>query len=188
MRTFNIALVFVVAVWASGLTFAQELKSGPQPDEMVPGPFHPYNLNGAQAAHPHCLVCEYGLRPVVMIFTRDISKVTGLLQKLDEAVTRHQDTGLKVFAVVLSPDFAKEENKKEVIQSLEKAAADLKNVVLAVDGPDGPEKYQISKDAETTVILYRKLKVVANFAFAKDKLTEKEVADILAATDKLAAP
>jgi hypothetical protein len=38
------------------------------------------------------------------------------------------------------------------------------------------------------VILYRKLKVVANFAFAKDKLTEKEVADILAATDKLAAP
>jgi hypothetical protein len=171
---------------ASSASLVQELKSGPQPGETLPGPFHPYNLNGPFATHPHCLVCEYGLRPVVMVFARDAKKVTGLLQKLDEVVGRRQDVGLKAFAVILSPDFAKEENRKEFVQSLEKAAADLKNVILAVDGPEGPEKYHINKDADVTVILYRKLNVVANFAYAKDKLTDKEIGDILAATDKLA--
>ena len=181
-----LSLFLGLVVGSPGL--AQELKSGPQPGELLPGPFHPYNLNGPFATHPHCLVCEFGPRPVVMVFARDATKITGLLQKLDEVVGRRRDVGLKAFAVILSPDFAKEENRKEVIQSLEKTAADLKNVILAVEGPDGPEKYRINKDADVTVILYRKLNVAANFAYAKDKLTDKEIGDILAAIDKLAAP
>jgi len=36
------------------------------------------------------------------------------------------------------------------------------------------------------VILYHKHKVVANFAFEKDKLTDKDVAAIAAALEKMA--
>jgi hypothetical protein len=181
---FYLAFIFTIA---SPALFGQELKSGPQTGEFLPGPFHVLNLNGPHASNPHCLVCEYGLGPVVIVFTRDVSKVAGLLQKLDEAVASHQRAGLKSFAVFLSDNFAKEGNQKTLVQSLDKTAGELKNVVLAVTGPAGPEKYNINKDAEVTVILYKQLKVVGNFAFAKDKLTDKEIGEIMAATEKLAA-
>jgi len=176
----------IVLLFGSLLAYSQEAqKSGPQPGEFLPGPFHPLNLNGSHAANLHCLVCEYGLAPVVLVFTRDLSKAAALLQKLDETVAPQQRVGLKSFAVVLSEDFGKEQNQKEVVQAREMNASELKNVVLAVVGPTGPEKYNITKDADVTVILYKKLKVVSNFALAKDKLGEKEIAAILAATQKM---
>jgi hypothetical protein len=181
-------LALVVMLFGSLWAYSQEaLKSGPQVGEFLPGPFHPLNLNGPHANNPHCLVCEFSLGPVVLVFTRDVTKVAGLLQKLDDAVARHPVEGLRSFAVVLSDNFAKEENQKEVAGSLGKSAAELKNLILAVAGPAGPENYNINKDAEVTVILYKKLKVVGSFAFAKDKLTDKEIGDILAATEKLVA-
>jgi hypothetical protein len=167
---------------------AQALKSGPQPGESIPGPFHPVNLNGAHASNPHCLVCEFGMAPVVLVFTRDIGKTGALLEKLDEAIAGRAGSGLKAFAVVLSENFAKPESREEVERSLGKTAAKLKNVILAVMPAAGPEGYNIAKDADITVILYKKLKVVSSFAFAKDQLTDKEIGDILTATDKLAAP
>jgi hypothetical protein len=164
---------------------ADEPKSGPQPGDFLPGPWRVLNVNGPHDSNPHCLVCEYGLQPVVMVVTRDGSKAMGLLQKLDDAIARHKRIGLKGFAVVLSKEFAKEPNQKEIELSLKKVGSELKNVVLAVDGPTGPDKYNFNKDAEVTVVLYKKLKVEANLAFAKD-LTEKEIGDVLAATEKFA--
>src|SRR5262249_55078211 len=107
--------------------------------------------------------------------------------KLDEAVGRHKNARLRAFVVVLSEDFPKEENRKDVIAKLEKLAADLelKNVVLTVDGPSGPESYKISKDAEITVLAYRNQKVQANLAFAKEKFAEKDVDAVLQEVAKL---
>ena len=64
--------------------------------------------------------------------------------------------------------------------------ADLKHVVVAVDGPTGPEAYHLNKDVDVTVILYEKHKVVANFAFLKDKLNAQDTNAILTAVAKLA--
>ena len=36
--------------------FAAELKSGPQVNQSLPGPFHPLNINGASAGKKNCLV------------------------------------------------------------------------------------------------------------------------------------
>ncbi len=35
---------------------AAELKSGPQVDQMIPGPFNPLNINGAMAGKKFCQV------------------------------------------------------------------------------------------------------------------------------------
>ena len=35
---------------------AAELKSGPQVDEQIPGPFHPLNCNGPRAGMKFCQV------------------------------------------------------------------------------------------------------------------------------------
>ncbi|HLJ95284.1 MAG TPA: hypothetical protein VKU02_19050 [Gemmataceae bacterium] len=187
MRTV-LPTILAVILWSTscGLySAAEELKSGPQPGETIPGPFHYLNVNGAHAGNPHCLVCEFGLRPVVLIFAReapsDQAPLAVLLQKLDEAMDRYKNAELRAGVVVLNEDFAKEETRKDLVRRWEGTAKDLKHVLVAVAGPDGPENYNINKNADVTVLLYKEHKVVANFAFAKDKLTEKDVNAILVA-------
>src|SRR5262245_19924977 len=92
MRRRLAVLLCVCVGWAVAASArAQDaVKSGPQPGEVLPGPFHPYNATGDFKDRPHCLVCEYGLRPVVAVFARDFptpdNPLTKLLQALDEVV------------------------------------------------------------------------------------------------------
>ncbi len=168
-----------------------DLKSGPQVGESIPGPFHFPNVNGAYTGNPHCLVCEYGLRPVVAVFARSVPEtgkpLDNLLKKLDETVAKNQASEFRGFAVFLSQDFTADDTRKTLVQSLENVAKDLKSIIVCMGGPEGPEKYNINKDAEVTVLLYRNHKVVANFAFDKDKLTDKDGAVIVAAFGKMAS-
>jgi hypothetical protein len=191
-----IALLLTVFVCANSNAPGQadqSIRSGPQQGETIPGPFHFFNATGAHAGKPHCLVCEYGLRPVVMVFVRDIPEAGSsgplitLLQKLDEAVNRYSQRRLRSFAVFLTNDATNPETTREAARKLDDVAkgADLKNVVLAVGGPDGPEGYHVGKDAGVTVVLYEKHNVIANFAFAKGKLTDKDVQAILSAVTNL---
>jgi hypothetical protein len=182
--------VLLCMIACSGYVLGQEeLKSGPQPGEFIPGPFHCLNLNGAHAGNPHCLVCEYGLLPVVAVFARDtgetIPKLEDFLQKLDEAVGRHQAARLRGFAVFLSDDLAKETSRKDLLARLEAMAGKLKNVVVAVDSAAGPDKYNLNPQAAITIVLYHKHQVVGNFAFGKEKMTEKDGSAILTAVDKM---
>ena len=190
-----LVFIFVAAVGSTvGVaisTAADPVKSGPEPGAVLPGPFHPLNINGPYAGNPHCLVCAFGLKPVVMIFARqtpDKDEALGkLLQKLDEATAKHQQAGLRCCAVVLSGDFAREEPRKALVNEFEAWAktADLKSVVIALDNEAGPEKYHLSKEAGVTVVLYQHLKVVANLASAGAKLTDENARAILAAANKL---
>jgi hypothetical protein len=187
MRYAVAVLAFILlALFPAGL-LAQEIKSGPQPGEEIPGPFHELNVNGAHAGNPHCLVCEYGLRPVVVVFARGTegAALTTLLQKLDADVGKYKNAQLRAFAVIFSEDLTKEDARQEFLTRVEKLAAGVKNIVLAVAGPDGPAKYKLTKDAAVTALLYRDLKVEANFAYAKDKMTEKDVNTIQEAVEKL---
>ena len=47
--------------------------------------------------------------------------------------------------------------------------------ILAIEEPAGPEKYNINRDAEITVLLYKERVVKANHSFGKGKLTDKDV-------------
>ncbi|MBI2803537.1 MAG: hypothetical protein HYX68_00970 [Planctomycetes bacterium] len=61
----------------------------------------------------------------------------------------------------------------------------LKSFVLAVDNPTGPDAYKISKDADVTVVLYNKSKVIANYAFKKGQLSASDVTKIVADVSKI---
>src|SRR5262245_52629352 len=86
----------------------EALKSGPQPGKPLPGSFHPFNVNGEKGKGKyHCLVCEYGLDPVVLVFADNPKdpQVIDLLKRLDALVKKEQKTSyLHSFAVFLSGD------------------------------------------------------------------------------------
>jgi hypothetical protein len=185
-----LCLVFIPVAQSVALDASDSLKSGPQVGEMIPGPFHFLNVNGTFAGDPHCLVCEYGLRPVVAVFARTVPEekepLATLLRKVDETVANRQAAELRGFAAFVNADYANDDSRKALVGKLENIAKDLKKVILCVGDDKGPEKYNINKDADVTVVLYNKHQVVANFAFAKEKLTDKEVNEIVAAIEKMA--
>src|SRR3954452_20256760 len=60
-------------------------------------------------AFPHSPVSEFSLMPVVAVFIREgpepnVPLTRKLLEKLDEAIERNQDTYLNGFAILVSPD------------------------------------------------------------------------------------
>jgi hypothetical protein len=183
-------LVVAATTLFGGVSAAENLKSGPQPpDGLIPGPFHPINVNGEHKGNAHCLVCEYGLDPVVLVFAHDGNKpLERLLQRLDAAVEKHQGTRLHAAAVLLNEDYAKEDPRRKLIADAEQFAAQagLKRVGVAVYDADGPKDYNLNRDAGVTVLLYRKHKVLANYAFPKDGLKDADVSAIAAAAQKLA--
>lgn len=191
----RIATLLTGLLLALGVS-AQEaaVKSGPQKDQLLPGPFHPYNATGTHAGRPHCLVCRFGLDPVAAVFARELPEagkpLAALLKGLDAAVEKHQAAELGAFVVFLSDDANDLERRQALVQKLQDLAKqlELKHVVLAIDAPDGPKGYDLSKEADVTVLLYVKHKILANHAYGKDGLTDKDVAAILAETEKLLPP
>ena len=174
MKTRLIACLVVVFM-ASGLFAAEALKSGPQNGEKVPGPFEPLNVTGADAGKKCCQYCKNGDNPVAVVFARRITpEVTVLLKKLDACTAKHKDAKMGSYAVFCSDAKGLEKELKEVAQKQE-----LKHLVLTIDNPSGPEKYQIAKDAEVTVLLYTDHVVKANHAFKKGELKEKNIDKIV---------
>lgn len=169
----------VILVGAVG---AAELKSGPQPGDTVPGPFHPLNINGLYAGKEACLYCMAGDSPVVAIFARnpDDAALKKLISAVEDATTRHAKAELTGFVV-----FCGERDKLggKLKDLAEKAR--LQNVVLAIEAKEGPAKYDINPDANITVLLYKERIVKSNFTFGPGKLTEKDVEKVKTEIGKL---
>ena len=45
-----------LVLFAGSMIAGASLKSGPQPGDMIPGPFHPLNITGANAGEKACQV------------------------------------------------------------------------------------------------------------------------------------
>ena len=170
-----------VVVVAGGL-FAGELKSGPQAGTKVPGPFHPLNVTGEDAGKKACLYCKAGDAPVVAIFARsaDDANLQKLITAIDAATEKNAKADMNSFVVFLSADDKLEGKLKEMAEK-----AKLKKVVLSIEAPEGPAKYNIAKDADVTVLLYTDHVVKANYAFEKGKITDKDVAAVVADVTKI---
>ena len=50
---------------------------------------------------------------------------------------------------------------------------------IAIDNPSDPTPYNIAKDADVTVVLYNKSKVIANYTFRKGELKAGDVGKIV---------
>ena len=175
------ASALVLCLLASGLLAAEPVKSGPQVGDKVPGPFEPLNVNGAHAGEKYCQFCKNGVNPVAMVFARNVSKpVEKLVKELDAATAKNSDAKMGSFFVFLSDD----ESLGAKVKDLAKKE-DLKKTVLTLDNATGPEKYDIAKDADVTVVLYTDHIVKANYSFKKGQMKDKDVEKVVADLKKI---
>jgi hypothetical protein len=172
----------VTVVLLAGAALAADLKSGPQVGEDVPGPFHPLNVNGEDAGKKACLYCKAGDSPVVAIFARrvDDAALKKLIAKVEDTAAKNPKAELNSFVVFCSNNDKLEGELKGFAEK-----ANLKNVVLAIEVPAGPDKYNINREADVTVVLYKERVVKANHSFARGKLTEKDIDTVSADIAKL---
>src|SRR5262249_55154540 len=154
--------------------------------KLIPGSFSPYNLNGKRKGSLHCLVCEYALSPMVLIFAKEPVKgkdeaLNDLLKRLDKAVEEHTRQDFHAVVVFLSPDANSSANDPKLADPtklVEEAAAhdrllarlqpradNLKNVIACIFPAAGPKGYALSDKAEVTLLFYNRFKVLANAAF-----------------------
>jgi hypothetical protein len=182
-------LVLIPAVLLCGSAVPAEkddLKSGPQAGDNLPGPFHSLV---AHSEEPRWVGLKmdffeaYGANPVVLVFAREMTKpLTRMVKELEAEVAKGKSAKLKAVVVILSDDDALEKNLKEFGEK-----QGIKHVNLAIMEPDGPKHYKVSKEADVTVIAYKNRKVQANHAFKKGELNEEGVEKILADVRKIAS-
>jgi len=116
-----------------------------------------------------------------MIFAREINDgLTSLVKKIDEATDKHSDCRMGSFVVFCSDDEGLEKKLKDLADK-EK----FKHIVLTIDNPAGPDKYEIAKDAAVTVVLYTQQKVKANYAFKKGELKDADINKIVSDVSKI---
>jgi hypothetical protein len=172
-----------VALLTSFGSADEALKSGPQVGAQVPGPFHPLNVTGAMAGKKNCLYCQNGTSPVAMIFARETSPALAhLLKKIDAETVKNKRARMGSFVVFLSD--------KEGLESQLKNLAEkegLKQLVLSIDNPAGPQNYNVARDADVTVVLYSDHTVRSNFAYRAGQLNDQAIDQIVGSIPKILA-
>jgi hypothetical protein len=103
-----------------------------------------------------------------------------LVKKVDAATKANAKKGLKSFVCYLSDDEKLEGQLKE-LATKEK----ITSCPIAIDNPTGPVAYKIAKDAEVTVLMYRKHTVAVNHAFRKGQLNAKAIETVIADVSKI---
>jgi hypothetical protein len=184
----TIALSLVACFAFAATVSAANLTSGPQKGEDV-GAFTVKKVAGnkndsVKDGQELCYRCKMGARPVVAIFSRKPDeKLSKLMKEVDTVVGQNSDKKLAAFVNLLGKDEkALEDAAKTVV---EKSGAENIAVVIPTDQPNGPSNYKLSPEAETTVLIFVKGKVVANHAFAAGALNDKAMNQIVADTAKM---
>jgi hypothetical protein len=182
MKTYTLFCSLAVALLV-GVVYAEKaaVKSGPQVDAEVPGPFLPLNVTGAKAGEKFCLYCTNGNNPVAMVFAREVTPaVTTLIKKIDETTVANKDCKMGSFVVFCSDEEGLDKKLKDMADDQK-----LSKIVLSIDNPTGPKGYEVAKEADVTVVLYNKRTVKANYAFKKGQLNDKAIEKIVADVSKI---
>ncbi len=187
MRSVSFVMA-AVAVLGLATVASAELKSGPQVGDSV-GAFTVTKVtgnadDGVADGKSLCYRCKMGQRPVVMVFARSADeKLAKLLKKIEEEVEEHQSEKLVSFVNMIGADS----------DSMKKAASDfvskhdLKKIAFVVpnDNENGPPKFNISPEADLTVVCYKASTVEANHAIPKGGLTDDKIEAIVEASCSL---
>ena len=163
------ALMSLFSILLTGIpAMADEpCKSGLQPSQR-PGPYSSLVAVGPQRGQQHCYICEAADKPVVIVFARSLSEPLGkLVGQIDRAIADNKSADVRGWVTFLSEDQTALDPK--VVQWAQKHA--IKRVPLGIfEDTVGPPAYLLHKDAEVTVLLSVRQKVVANFAFRAGEL------------------
>jgi hypothetical protein len=178
-------LAFIAIIAAARAGFAAEpCKSGPQPKQR-PGPYSALVAVGPQRGTQHCYICEAADRPIIIVFARSLSEPLGkLVHQIDRQLAEHKAADLRGWVTFLADDAAKMD--AQVVAWSKKHATG--SVPLAVfDDEVGPPTYLLHREADVTVLLSVKQKVVANFAYRAGELTPAAIDAILKSVPNIVA-
>jgi hypothetical protein len=182
-RFLSVVAAAAVLALFSGISQAEEVKSGLQPGAFV-NAFDVTKITGAEhdgvaVGKSLCYRCKNGARPQVMVFTRSTdAKVVALVKGLDAALEKNADKELRAFVNVLGDS---QDSATAAAKQVAKASG-AKNVPFVVpnENENGPEDYGINAKADVTVIYAVGGKVVANYAAgsAKDLNVDTAISDV----------
>lgn len=179
----------LIALCALGLVLsglqpvnAGDLKSGLQPGEF-PKAFYVTDVTGPAASTKLCYRCQYGARPVVSLFVRNMDeKTTKLIKELDAVVAKNADKKMAAFVTVLTDDPDAQEAALKRIADEQKIVA----TPLAVfENKSGPPTYKIASEAYVTVMMWVDSNVKVNYAFEAGKLTDEMIAKVVKDTAEI---
>ena len=148
-----------------------------------PGPYSFVVSTGKERGQSTCFICQTEDKPAVIIFARRPSDELGkLAADLDKAVADPKNAPLRGWVTFMSENQPRLD--PQVVLWGQKHA--IRNLPLGVfEDNDGPPSYRLSKDAEVTILLFVKQKVVANFAYRAGELTDAAHAEVLKAVPKI---
>lgn len=194
MRAITLILLLPLTLIADDQKDAKDVrkpKSGPTPG-TTPRVFYVKDCTGKFSREiKTCYRCNYGIRPVVGVFGRELDQNTiKLLQGLDKQLDVHHKAEKNVakqlagFFVLITDNLDAGAAKIKRLQRKLK----LRHVPLTVfDGTDGPPGYRINKDAAVTVSMWVRSAVKTNTVFSKKTdMKEAAIKKLLASTTKIA--
>jgi hypothetical protein len=111
---------------------------------------------------------------VVCVFARKTSEpLASLVKQIDEKIG--ENSKLKSFVVIVPKTGDK---PTDAVKKLAKDAG-IKHVPLTIgESPDGPPDYELAKDADITVLMWKNHTVKVNHAY-RGELTDKEILGIV---------
>jgi hypothetical protein len=174
--------LFLVGSLCGPSPAADPCRSGLQPGQR-PGPYAAVMATGPQRGQPYCLICETAGRPAVVVFARTLSDPLGkLVGGLDKALAEHKGSELRAWVTFVHAD--QPAFDPQVVQWGQKHA--VRSVPLGVfEDAGGPPGYRLARDADVTVLLFARQKVVANFAYRSGELTEDKITEVLKALPEI---
>lgn len=160
-------IVAILALLPSLTLAADPLASGVAVGKR-PGPYSFLVATGKERGQPTCFICEQADKPGAVVFARSLSEPLGkLLAGLDAEMASRKD--FKAWMTLLTTkadldelaDWAKKHGLKQL-------------PVGAFEDADGPPAYTLHADADITLMLFEKKKVLENKAFRKGELTPRD--------------
>ena len=160
--------LLLVSLLCSRRAAAEPFISGLQPGTASGAVFVP-GLGRAQRGTSHCFICETADRPAVVVFARSPSDPLGrLVRGLDKALDDHKTAELRLGHVPAR------RSARPSIRSWSSGASRKRSATCRWACSrirSGRRATGCTKDADVTVLLFVKQKVVANFAFRAGELT-----------------
>jgi hypothetical protein len=181
-KTLALTICLLLAANVSLAEEKKEVKSGLQPGESPPA-YNVLDATGPSEGKKLCYRCQYGPKPVVNIFTRELNEsVAALVKGIDGQVAQNSEKKMCAFVVLLTDK--PEEDTKALKEFAKKHG--IKNTPLTTyENTQGPGNYKIAKDAAVTVMMWNKQRVRVNHAFADAKLPEESVKSVVSDTKNI---
>jgi hypothetical protein len=145
--------------------------------------FFVQDVTGPSAGEKLCYRCNYGKRPVVSVFARNVDgEVASLIKQIDSVVGQNESKKMGAFVVLMTnqPD-AQEAKLKEVAASQKIAHTPL----TIFEGVAGPPAYKITKDADVTVMMWVGGELKVNQALKASELSKEKITGIVGETSKI---